>query len=68
MIRIEFKNGSQKITAVCDKCKCHIKDLTITDILVKGKTDAIVKDENGKEITRKDHQYNKCECEHCCED
>ena len=65
MIKIVFKNGMQKITAICDDCKCHIKDLTVQDILVKGDTDAIVKDENGNEITRKDHEYNNCKCEHC---
>ena len=36
MIRLEIKNGVQTITEVCDKCKCHVKNLTVDDILVKG--------------------------------
>ena len=65
MVRMEIKNGTMQMTAVCNHCGCHIKDLTVQDILVKGDTDAIVKDENGNEITRKDHEYNDCKCEHC---
>tara|TARA_R100001510_G_C7609620_1_gene173589 strand:- start:427 stop:630 length:204 start_codon:yes stop_codon:yes gene_type:complete len=65
MIRLTIKNGTQTIEARCNECGCYIKDLTVQDILVKGDTDAIVKDENGDEITRKDHEYNNCKCEHC---
>ena len=50
MIRLSIKNGLQTIKAICNACGCHIKDLTVQDILVKGNTDAIVKDENGNEI------------------
>ena len=65
MIRLEIKNGVQKLTEVCDMCKCHVRDLQVEDILVKGKTDAIVKDKEGKEITRKTHDHMTCKCEHC---
>ena len=68
MIRLSIKNGMQTIKAICNACGCHIKDLTVQDILVKGNTDAIVKDENGNEITRKDHEYNDCKCDKCKDD
>ena len=35
MIRLEIKNGKQTITAICNKCKCHVKDLNPEDIIVK---------------------------------
>ena len=50
MIRLEIKNGVQKITEICDKCKCHVNDLTVDDILVKGKTDMIIKNSKGEEV------------------
>ena len=68
MIRLEIKNGVQKITEICDKCKCHVKDLTVDDILVKGNTDAIIKNSKGEEVTRKTHDHMTCECEHCNHD
>ena len=37
MIRLEIRNGVQKLTEICDCCQCHIKDLTTDDILVKAK-------------------------------
>tara|TARA_R100000005_G_C4926989_1_gene157646 strand:+ start:117 stop:323 length:207 start_codon:yes stop_codon:yes gene_type:complete len=68
MIRLEIKNGVQKITEICDKCKCHVKDLTVDDILVKGNTDAIIKNSKGEEVTRKTHDHMTCKCEHCNHD
>ena len=51
MIRLEIKNGVQKITSVCDKCQCHVKDLTVDDILVKSNrnvlTGMIIKNSKG---------------------
>ena len=68
MIRLEIKNGVQKITEVCDKCKCHVNDLTIDDILVKGKTDMIIKNSKGEEVTRTKLDRPECRCEHCQHD
>ena len=68
MIRLEIRNGVQTITEVCDKCKCHVKDLTVDDILVKGNTDMIIKNSKGEEVTRETHDHMTCECEHCKHD
>ena len=69
MIRLEIsKNGTQKLTEVCDKCQCHVRDLSVKDILVKGKTDLKIYDEDGKEVTRKEHDLKTCTCEHCNHD
>ena len=65
MIRLEIKNGVQKITEICDDCKCHVKHLTVEDILVKGNTDATVKNSKGEVITRKTHDHMNCKCDHC---
>tara|TARA_R100000152_G_C6765995_1_gene190874 strand:+ start:88 stop:291 length:204 start_codon:yes stop_codon:yes gene_type:complete len=65
MIRLEIRNGVQKITEVCDHCKCHVNDLTIDDILVKGKTDMIIKNSKGEEVTRTKLDRPECKCEHC---
>ena len=67
MIRYESKGGVQKITAICNNCKCEIKDLTIEDITVKTPSDMIIKDKDGKEITRTEHEYNDCKCTDCHE-
>ena len=65
MIRLQIRNGVQSITEVCDMCKCHVNNLTLDDILVKGDTDAIIKNSKGEEITRKKHEHMSCKCEHC---
>tara|TARA_Y100001963_G_scaffold143452_2_gene214372 strand:- start:1125 stop:1331 length:207 start_codon:yes stop_codon:yes gene_type:complete len=66
MIKITIINGVQTITEVCEECKCHIRDLTINDILVKSKEleGMTVTDSNGDEITRTEPR-EKCYCEHC---
>ena len=42
---------------------CHVRNLSISDIIVK-KTDLILKDEDGNEITRTEPRA-KCYCENC---
>tara|TARA_E500000318_G_C3435673_1_gene162929 strand:+ start:164 stop:376 length:213 start_codon:yes stop_codon:yes gene_type:complete len=60
-------DGTQTITKVCNHCGCHIDDLEVEDILVKGNTDAIVKDKDGNEITRTElpDDLKECKCEMC---
>ena len=69
MIRLEIKNGVQKITSVCDKCQCHVRDLTVDDILVKSTrkvmTGMIIKNSKGEVVTRTEHDHMTCTCEHC---
>ena len=65
MIRLEIKNGVQKITERCDDCGCHVNNLIIDDILVKGNTDMIIKDSKGEEVTRTKLDRPKCQCENC---
>ena len=54
MIKLVLSGNTQTITKVCNDCGCHIDDLEVEDIMVKGDTDAIVKDKDGNEITRTD--------------
>lgn len=69
MIRLEIKNGKQTIAAICNKCKCHIKDLTTDDIAIKRPGDArTIRDSKGNEVTRSKHEYNDCKCDHCKHD
>ena len=69
MIRLEIKNGKQTITAVCNKCKCAIKTLNPEDIIVKKPNNPNkIYDSKGKEITRTEHEWNDCKCEHCNHD
>tara|TARA_B100000214_G_C23804604_1_gene552021 strand:- start:135 stop:335 length:201 start_codon:yes stop_codon:yes gene_type:complete len=65
MIRLTIKNGVQTITERCDECGCHVNNLSIDDILVKGKTDLIVKNTKGEEVTRTKLDRAKCQCENC---
>jgi len=68
MIKLQIaSNGTQTITKVCNDCGCHIDDLEVEDILIKGDTDAIVKDKDGNEITRTDipDDLKVCQCEDC---
>jgi|TARA_R110000796_G_scaffold95918_1_gene201367 hypothetical protein len=58
-----MKSGKQTITEICEDCKCHVRNLSISDIIVK-KTDLILKDEDGNEITRTEPRA-KCYCENC---
>ena len=50
---------------VLQKYVICVNNLTLDDILVKGDTDAIVKNSKGEEITRKKHEHMSCKCEHC---
>ena len=59
------KEGSQKITELCDTCNCHVVDLTVDDILVKGDTDLNIFDSQGNEVTRKTLDRPECKCEDC---
>ena len=68
MIKLEIAaNGTQTITKVCNMCGCHIDDLAVEDILVKGNTDLNVFDKDGNEITRTELPNNlkECKCETC---
>ena len=66
MIRFTSKKGVQRITEICDTCKCHVRDLTVDDILVKAKnSDLIVKNSKGEEVTRTKLDRPECKCEHC---
>ena len=67
MIRLHLTNGRQTITELCDECKCHVRDLTLDDIVVKKDTDMRVFNSEGKEITREEHDHMTCKCEDCCE-
>ena len=42
MVHYEVRSGVHTITEVCEDCKCHVRDLTTDDILVKGNTDMII--------------------------
>ena len=66
MIRLEIKSGVQKLEEVCDSCQCHIKDLTVDDILVKSDKlkGLTLKDSKGREVTRTEPRP-KCYCELC---
>ena len=64
MVRYEKRSGVQTITEVCDDCKCHVRDLTIDDILVKGNTDLIIKNSQGEEVTNTSPR-GECKCENC---
>lgn len=68
MIKLEIAaNGTQTITKVCNMCGCHIDDLAVEDILVKGNTDMRVYDKDGNEITRTElpNDLKECKCENC---
>jgi hypothetical protein len=60
-------DGTQTITKVCNMCGCHIENLAVEDILVKGNTDLNVFDKDGNEITRTELPSNlkECQCEEC---
>ena len=68
MIKLEIAaNGTQTITNVCNMCGCHIDDLAVEDILVKGNTDMRDYDKDGNEITRTElpNDLKECKCETC---
>ena len=52
MIRLEIRNGVQKLTEICD---C---------ILVKSNTDLIIKNSKGEVVTNTEPRP-KCYCDHC---
>ena len=66
MIRFEVKNGTQKITEICDDCHCHVNDLKITDIITKVKTQPgiTLKDEDGNILEAKEKR-STCKCDNC---
>ena len=66
MIRLTIKKGVQTITEICDTCKCHIRNLTTDDIMVKGNTDLIIKNSKGEVITNTEPR-SKCYCDSCCD-
>ena len=69
MIRLQINNGVQTITEVCDKCQCHVRNLSVDDILVKAKnSDLIVKNSKGEVVTRTKLDRPECKCEHCQND
>ena len=69
MIRYTSKKGEQTVTAICNKCKCEIKALTIEDIIVKRPNNSNkIYDSKGNEITRTEHEWNDCKCEECNHD
>ena len=64
MIRLSVsKEGTQKITERCDICGCHVNNLTVNDILIKGNTDLNIFDEDGNEVTRTKLNRPECKCE-----
>ncbi len=65
MIRLTIKNGVQKITERCDTCGCHVNNLILDDILVKGNTDMIIRNSKGEEVTRTKLNRPECKCEGC---
>ena len=65
MIKLTIIKGVQTITEVCDKCKCHVKDLTTDDILVKKPGDFILKNSKGEVVTRTERETPTCVCENC---
>ena len=68
MIKIEFANGNQTITKVCNHCGCHIDNLQVEDIMVKPPDVGLTfRDKNGHEITRTElpNDLKECQCENC---
>jgi hypothetical protein len=64
MIRMTIIQGVQTITEICDTCKCHVRNLTIDDILVKKDSDLIIKNSKGEEVTNTEPRP-KCYCHSC---
>jgi hypothetical protein len=64
MIRLVIKKGVQQLTEVCDTCKCHVRNLTTDDILIKKTSDLIIKNSKG-EVVENTEPRGKCYCEHC---
>jgi hypothetical protein len=69
MIKMTVIKGVQTITEVCGTCKCHIRDLSVNDILIKPPSLAGVTltDSDGKEVTRTKPRV-ECYCEDCDHD
>ena len=67
MIKVEFRNGNQTITKICNMCGCHIDNLQVEDIMVKRPSDMKVFDKDGNEITRTDipDDLKISKCENC---
>ena len=67
MIKLVLSGGNQTITKVCNHCGCHIENLEVEDIMVKGDTDLNIFDKNGNEITRTDipDDLKISKCENC---
>ena len=58
--------GVQVITEICSTCKCHIRDLSVNDILIKppALNGVTVTDSDGNEVTRTAPR-SECYCEDC---
>jgi hypothetical protein len=67
MIRFTNVEGEQSITEVCEDCKCHIRDLSVSDIVVQGSTTSgmVIQDDKGEEITRTKLDRPLCKCNDC---
>ena len=67
MIKLVLSGGNQTITKVCNHCGCHIENLEVEDIMVKGDTDLNIFDKNGNDITRTEipTELVECKCEEC---
>jgi hypothetical protein len=66
MIRLEIKNGVQKLTEICENCKCHVRNLTTDDILVKKSSHYVI-NSKGEEVTNTSPR-EACYCEECAHD
>jgi hypothetical protein len=67
MIRLEIKSGVQKLTKICNICKCHIQDLHPDDIMIKPpNNDLTIYNSSGSIVTRTEiDEINTCQCENC---
>ena len=67
MIRLEIKSGVQKLTKICNTCKCHIEDLHPDDIMIKHpNNDMTYYNSSGSVVTRTEvNNINVCQCEEC---
>lgn len=66
MIRLEIKNGVQQLTEICENCKCHVRNLTTDDILVKKSSHYVI-NSKGEEVTNTSPR-EACYCEECDHD
>ena len=69
MIRLTNIKGVQTVTEICGTCKCHIKDLSVNDIIVKPASlnGVTLTGSDGNEITRTAPRP-ECYCKDCTHD